>query len=160
MDGTAIYQARWVQGGRSGSSESEPFGDKNSAEQFKKLVDAHGQQWPHGWTKGRGFVEEPAVPGDMPFEQWAERCISKLTGIEDRTREDCRRDLRIHLSLLRHTTMARVSGQAGPACPAGYSLQPPPGDPDAWVCRRDGAPPAPSTSPSSLTLDPSRRTYP
>ncbi|MEE1738837.1 collagen-like protein [Streptomyces sp. BE147] len=51
-------------------------------------------------------------------------------------------------------------GPAGPACPAGYSLQPPPSDPDALVCRRDGAPPAPSTSPSSAALDPSRRKYP
>lgn len=70
-------------------------------------------------------MEEPAVPGDMPFEQWAERRISRPTGIEDRTPEDLRRDLRIHLSLLRHTTLAGVPAPAGPACPAGYALQPP-----------------------------------
>lgn len=41
------------------------------------------------------------------------------------------------------------AGPAGPACPDGYSLQPAVDDPDALVCRRDGAPqpttPAPST---------------
>ncbi|WP_431979996.1 collagen-like protein [Streptomyces qinglanensis] len=36
-------------------------------------------------------------------------------------------------------------GPAGPACPDGYSLQAPSWDPDALVCRRDGAPdPSPS----------------
>ncbi|WP_406143784.1 collagen-like protein [Streptomyces anulatus] len=54
-------------------------------------------------------------------------------------------------------------GAPGPACPAGYSLQPPPTDPDALVCRRDGAPPPepPSGTPGplALALDP-RRQYP
>ncbi|MGI5142189.1 MULTISPECIES: hypothetical protein [unclassified Streptomyces] len=47
-DGTAIYQVRWLQGGRGGDWEGEKFGDEESAEQFKRLVDAHGQQWPPG----------------------------------------------------------------------------------------------------------------
>jgi hypothetical protein len=33
-----------------------------------------------------------------------------------------------------------VDGKDGQACPDGYSLQPPKDDPDALVCRRDGAP--------------------
>jgi hypothetical protein len=40
-------------------------------------------------------------------------------------------------------------GPAGPSCPDGYSLQAPSWDPDALVCRRDGAPP-PSPSPTGL----------
>ncbi|MEU6015992.1 site-specific integrase [Streptomyces sp. NPDC047515] len=105
-DRTAIYQVRWLQGGRGGSWESEPFGDDDSADAFRKLVDAHVQQWPYGWVKGHGFVEETPIPGDAPFETWAARYIDRLTGIEDRTREDYHRDLRIHLSLLRHTDAA------------------------------------------------------
>jgi len=54
-------------------------------------------------------------------------------------------------------------GAPGPACPAGYSLQPPPGDPDGLMCRRDGAPPPEPPSgtlaPLALALDP-RRQYP
>ena len=53
-------------------------------------------------------------------------------------------------------------GEPGPACPDGYSLQAPSWDPDALVCRRDGAPQpsdSPSPSPSSLALDPQRRQY-
>jgi hypothetical protein len=52
-------------------------------------------------------------------------------------------------------------GPAGPACPDGYSLQPAKGDPDALVCRRDGAPPPDDPSaPAPLALDPNRRQYP
>lgn len=54
-------------------------------------------------------------------------------------------------------------GPPGPACPDGYSLQAPSYDPDALVCRRDGAPdPGPSKQSGvlSLGLDPARRQYP
>lgn len=54
-------------------------------------------------------------------------------------------------------------GPAGPACPDGYSLQTPASDPDALVCRRDGAPqPGPSSEGGllSMALDPYRRQYP
>lgn len=53
-------------------------------------------------------------------------------------------------------------GQDGQTCPDGYSLQAPSYDPDALVCRKDGAPdPGGSPSPSSLAvgLDPQRREY-
>ncbi|MEU9405021.1 collagen-like protein [Streptomyces sp. NPDC048281] len=40
-------------------------------------------------------------------------------------------------------------GPAGPNCPDGYSLQAPSWDPDALVCRRDGAP-DPSPTPTGL----------
>ncbi|MGW2937927.1 tyrosine-type recombinase/integrase [Streptomyces sp. NPDC001156] len=102
-DGTAIYQVRWLQGGRGGDWEGEKFGDEGSAEQFKRLVDAHGQQWPPGWVKGKGFVEEPVQPGDMPVVDWAHRCIDRLTGIDKRTRGDYHRDVDNHFSIIRHT---------------------------------------------------------
>jgi hypothetical protein len=53
-------------------------------------------------------------------------------------------------------------GRDGQACPTGYSWQAPAGDPDALVCRKDGAPdPGGSPSPSTLVLglDPQRRVY-
>lgn len=53
-------------------------------------------------------------------------------------------------------------GRDGQTCPAGYSLQAPSYDPDAMVCRKDGAPQpgAPDTpSPQALALDPQRRQY-
>ncbi|WP_030682153.1 hypothetical protein [Streptomyces cellulosae] len=55
-----------------------------------------------------------------------------------------------------------VDGTDGQTCPDGYSLQAPSYDPDALVCRRDGAPdPEPSSGggPLSMGLDP-RRQYP
>jgi len=54
-------------------------------------------------------------------------------------------------------------GSAGSSCPEGYSWQAPEGDPDALVCRRDGAPqPSPSKGGGllSMGLDPNRRQYP
>ncbi|WP_406457140.1 collagen-like protein [Streptomyces sp. NBC_01622] len=54
-------------------------------------------------------------------------------------------------------------GPAGPQCPNGYSPQAPSYDPDALVCRKDGAPdPSPSSNSGllSMGLDPSRRQYP
>lgn len=53
-------------------------------------------------------------------------------------------------------------GPAGPSCPDGYSLQAPSWDPDALVCRKDGAPdPEPSSDSGLLSagLDPQRRQY-
>ena len=53
-------------------------------------------------------------------------------------------------------------GRDGQTCPAGYSLQPPPADPDALVCRRASAPPEPDPEPgpSNMAMDPYRRQYP
>lgn len=141
-DGTTTYQVKWRQ---DGEWQSEKFGDPDGAKQFKDLVEAHGGQWPHGWVRGEGFVEETAIPGDMPFETWAARYIDRLTGIEERTREDYRRDLRIHLSLLRHTSAA---GREHPATIGNLTQddisdwvraeekgEPDPEKPDAWLRR-------------------------
>jgi hypothetical protein len=55
-------------------------------------------------------------------------------------------------------------GVDGQNCPDGYSLQAPSWDPDALVCRRDGAPdPVPGNGQGNalaLGLDPQRREYP
>lgn len=52
-------------------------------------------------------------------------------------------------------------GTNGQACPDGYSLQAPVYDPDALVCRRDGAPQPEKKSGGllSMGLDPTRRQY-
>jgi hypothetical protein len=56
-----------------------------------------------------------------------------------------------------------TDGRDGQTCPAGYTLQAPDWDPDALVCRRDGAPqpedpsPSPSSSPTALGLPADRR---
>lgn len=54
-----------------------------------------------------------------------------------------------------------TDGRDSAACPDGYSLQPPADDPDALVCRRDGAPSTPDSpaGPVALGLEPGRRQY-
>jgi hypothetical protein len=57
---------------------------------------------------------------------------------------------------------AGADGKDGQACPDGYSLQAPSYDPDALVCRREGAPQPSQKQNSGLLswgLDPSRRQY-
>jgi outer membrane murein-binding lipoprotein Lpp len=53
-------------------------------------------------------------------------------------------------------------GPPGQSCPEGYSWQTPSYDPDAKICRRDGAPPPDDDLPGplALALDPQRRQYP
>lgn len=54
------------------------------------------------------------------------------------------------------------AGPAGRSCPEGYSWQAPSYDPDALVCRRDGAPPpddGPGNGQRALALDPRRTMY-
>ncbi|AVH57898.1 MULTISPECIES: hypothetical protein [Streptomyces] len=56
-----------------------------------------------------------------------------------------------------------ADGRDGQTCPDGYSMQAPSYDPDALVCRRDGAPdPEPGNGGGLLSagLDPTRRQYP
>lgn len=54
-------------------------------------------------------------------------------------------------------------GVDGQNCPDGYSLQAPTYDPDALVCRKDGAPqpdePGNGNNPLAVALDPTRRQY-
>lgn len=112
-DGTITFQVRWTEGGgRAGVGQTEKFATRDDATMFKRLVDAHGQHWPHGWVRGEGFVEEPAIPGDWPLLDWAHRYVDRLTGIDDRTRIDYRREVDQHLSLLVHT---EPSGRVVPA---------------------------------------------
>ncbi|GHH87544.1 hypothetical protein GCM10018793_63740 [Streptomyces sulfonofaciens] len=56
-----------------GDWQSDRFGDSDSADQFKGFVETDGYQWPPGWSKGIGFIEEHAARGDMSLVQWAHR---------------------------------------------------------------------------------------
>ncbi|WP_181789922.1 tyrosine-type recombinase/integrase [Streptomyces phytophilus] len=107
--GEITYQVKWRQ---DGAWQSENFADENQAAEFKRIVDAHGNKWPPGWVRGRGFVEDPAHPDDVPLVQWATRYADRLTGIDERTRDDYHRDIRLHLARLQHTT---VHGAVTPA---------------------------------------------
>lgn len=107
--GAITYQVKWR---LEGSWQTENFGERPAAEQFKDLVDAHRGQWPHGWVRGHGFVEPETSSDDVPLLAYAERYVNRLTGIDDRTRDDYHREIRLHLSLLAHT---RTDGVVVPA---------------------------------------------
>lgn len=98
-NGHVTYQVKWRQ---DGSWQTEKFGERPEAEQFCQLVEAHKNQWPYGWVKGHGFVDEAPTPGDVPLIDYALRYVNRLTGIDERTRDDYTRDIRLHLSLVQH----------------------------------------------------------
>jgi integrase len=151
-DGGITHTVLWRAGGkRDGKQESEPFQDKAHAEVFRGLVDMHGQQWPPGWVRGQGFVQQEAPQGaDMPLADWAHRVADRLTGIEERTRKDYKRDIDNHIvSVLRHTS---PSGQVTEATVANVTADDltdwvraqetglaDPTDPEKWL-RRPAAP--------------------
>lgn len=113
--GAVTFQVKWRQDGQ---WENEKFGGEDvdtaraQAEQFKKLVEAHGNQWPHGWVPGQGFVETPAIPGDVPLVDYASRYVQRLNGVDERTKDDYQRDIRLHLSKIEHTSVRGTKEQA------------------------------------------------
>lgn len=93
------YQVKWRLGGaRDGDWQTERFDDEESADVFCAAVDEHGQQWPPGWVKGRGYIDPMAgVEGRYVFEAYARECIANRTGIEERYRRDCVRELETYI---------------------------------------------------------------
>ncbi|MFD4657998.1 tyrosine-type recombinase/integrase [Kitasatospora sp. NPDC058444] len=94
--GGVTYTVTWRDGGARGAKqESERFGDETSAEQFRKLVEGHGEHWPPGWVRGRGFVEEePEAPEVDPahmFEAYAMNYVNHLTGVQGDTKAKYRK---------------------------------------------------------------------
>ncbi|GAA2137924.1 hypothetical protein GCM10009760_18830 [Kitasatospora kazusensis] len=97
-DGGITYTVTWRDGGaRTAKQESEKFDDIDSAERFQNLVDGFGQQWPPGWIRGRGFVEEtPAEPEaevdpETMFEAYALKFVDLLTGVQGGTKAKYRK---------------------------------------------------------------------
>ncbi|MFD5788670.1 tyrosine-type recombinase/integrase [Streptomyces sp. NPDC127037] len=89
------YQVKWrLGGGRDAPWQTEKFDDEPSAEVFRDAVNEHGQQWPPGWVKGRGYIDPGAATDEeCRFDTFARESIKNRTGIEERYRRDCYRDL-------------------------------------------------------------------
>lgn len=138
--GDSTFQVRWRDGGgRTGDVQTENFADRTMAEKFKALVDAHDQHWPPGWVRGKGFVEEPEHPDDVPLLEYAKRYVDRLTGIDVRTREDYHREIRIHFALIQHT---QHNGVVVPATIANLTQD----DVSDWVRIEEEGEPAPKGS--------------
>ncbi|MCX4581996.1 hypothetical protein [Streptomyces sp. NBC_01481] len=56
--------------------------------------------------EGSGLHRGAGRPGDVALDGYATRYVDRLTGIDERTREDYHREIRLHLSVLRHTDPA------------------------------------------------------
>ncbi|MEU4199202.1 tyrosine-type recombinase/integrase [Streptomyces sp. NPDC026294] len=101
QSGALTHRVVWrVGGARDGAWQGESFDDGTMAERFRDLVNGHGQQWPPGWVKGKGFVEEAAEPecpvGEM-FPAYACRYVELLTDISGHTRTNYQRFIENHM---------------------------------------------------------------
>ncbi|MFF3928625.1 tyrosine-type recombinase/integrase [Streptomyces hirsutus] len=111
--GPPTYQVKWRQ---DGSWQTENFGGDQGqaqADQFRSLVEAHGNRWPYGWVKGHGFVEPETHPNDVDLVTWAHRYADGLTGIDERTRQDYKRDIDRHFAGLLTTREDSTEERAG-----------------------------------------------
>lgn len=93
------YQVKWRLGGaRTAPQQTERFDDDDSAQIFCDAVNAAGQDWPIGWVKGQGYISDgdPDAAAFI-FRTWATECLKHRTGIEERYRDDCLRDLAAYI---------------------------------------------------------------
>ncbi|QJS11544.1 site-specific integrase [Streptomyces argyrophyllae] len=97
------YQVKWRLGGsRSAPQQTERFGadeeGRQAAEVFCQAVNDHNQQWPPGWVKGEGYIDSSAgLEQRFIFRDYARECIARKTGVEERYRQDCYRELEQYL---------------------------------------------------------------
>ncbi|GHF77332.1 hypothetical protein GCM10018787_27860 [Streptomyces thermodiastaticus] len=94
--GNATYRVRWREGGaRTAPWHSEKFDNREAAEIFLSAVEEADQRWPVGWVPGIGYVGDGALPAnDMYlFRNFALQVIATRTGVSERYRQDCIRDL-------------------------------------------------------------------
>lgn len=91
-NGTVTWRVKWRQGGK---QQSETLTTPKRAKAFRGMVDAAGQRWPENWVPGFGLVE--ATTSDLTVKEWCTRAIDAKSGIEERTRQDYHRSMRLHL---------------------------------------------------------------
>ncbi|MDA0564844.1 site-specific integrase [Streptomonospora sp. S1-112] len=108
--GNTRYWVKWRLGGtRTGAPQSEPFDTQAAAHTFKLHVEAAHHEWPDnwiprqgwapGWVPGVGWTRlaSEEAPEPVRFADYATDLINSLSGIEERTRFEYLRDLRLHL---------------------------------------------------------------
>ncbi|GAA2621235.1 hypothetical protein [Streptomyces vastus] len=58
------------------------------------MIDRLEKGWRPGWVKGQGYIDPSAgVEERCIFKHFAAECIKNRTGIEERYRQDCVREL-------------------------------------------------------------------
>ncbi|WP_030672195.1 tyrosine-type recombinase/integrase [Streptomyces sp. NRRL B-1347] len=94
------HQVKWRLGGRrDGPQQVELFDPDEAgleaARTFRDAVNEASQQWPAGWVKGKGFIDEQAELEDerYRFRIFARASVENRTGIEEHYRQACLREL-------------------------------------------------------------------
>lgn len=89
------YQVKWR---ISGEWQTESFENEHDAGIFRDAVNENGQQWPPGWVKGEGYIDPSAgVEASYLFAEYGREVIKSKTGVGERYRQDCYRELEMYL---------------------------------------------------------------
>jgi integrase len=90
------YRVVWREDGR---KQQLTLHDPVEAARFKQLVEGSGNRWPAGWTRP-SKAAPPRRSGKLTFGEWAETAINRRNRASERTKNDYRRDLRLHFATL------------------------------------------------------------
>jgi integrase len=93
-DGSIAYAVLWREGGsRNARQRSKTFDDENAAIQLKEFLDANGQSYELALD-----AQEQAYGEGLTVREAARRWIESNTGIQDHTREEYERNVRLHIN--------------------------------------------------------------
>ncbi|MER6981554.1 tyrosine-type recombinase/integrase [Streptomyces carpinensis] len=89
---TTSFQVKWRDGGsKTGDWQTERFDDEESANVFKQAVDEAGQNWPPGWVKGQGYINETSADElRYRFDHFARESVEHRTASDRYKRQRIR----------------------------------------------------------------------
>ena len=93
-DGTTVYAVIWREGGsRTGKQTSQTFDTEAEATTWKRFLDANGQS-----LTLAAEASEQATRTELTIREAAQRWVENATGIEDHTRAEYERNIRLHIN--------------------------------------------------------------
>ncbi|HEY8294715.1 MAG TPA: hypothetical protein VIG41_05205, partial [Micrococcaceae bacterium] len=105
QDGTTSYTVVWREGGGYGPYRAETVEDEHKAELLRDYLNANGQSYTLASDAYKQSRAHGASIADVALDH-----IAHLTGVEERTKADYRRDLRNHIEPhLGHIRAAQLS---------------------------------------------------
>jgi integrase len=92
--GRITYRVGWRE---NGEKQQQTFSDEPAATYFRDRVTAERNHWPKDFVRGQGWLHD--LDSDTPtFAEYAQRTIDARGKADQRTKDDYRRMLRLHIN--------------------------------------------------------------
>ena len=91
------HQSWRVMWRESGTVLQQTFDTQDKADDFKALVEAHGNKTPRGWILGKGYPEDNPDQQTVKFRDYAETTLAARQKADERTKADYRAMLERHV---------------------------------------------------------------